>query len=426
MAMAMGTAIDTVRRLTAVTKFVSVGSNARFVRLSVIGASTAILVWLSVASAFGMIAGAAAPDFALRVNSRSAAALAALADRQLASSRPGAPADARRFALAAIKEQAVYPRALRALAFATQNKALADKRVLLSARLSRRDIGAQLWLIEERVSADDAPGALASYDVALRTNRQIAEVLFPQLANALTEPVIRKAFLPYLREPPPWLLPFLAAAIQTGPEPAAIAALVTDAEGLPKGDQYRGMERLLVDRLIREGAYGAALSTYKAVPGYDPQLLVSPSLGKVEGNNNFGSLSWVLASSPAIGAEVMTPDGAKTPIMRVLAGPGERQIVASKILFLPFGTHSLHWRLSNVDASQGSSAVWSVNCGFGAGAGELSRGTDIMRPMDENAKPFSFSVTSSCPVQQLLLTVTGGTRQGDTRFDIGDLKLSGA
>lgn len=423
----MGTAmaIGMARRPPRMNSSVAIPSS-RLIRLSVIGVSVVLLAWLSVASALGMIAGAVAPDLALRINPWSASALAAVADRQLASDQPEAAADARRFSKEALEVQAIHPRALRALAFATQNNALADKRVELSARLSRRDIGAQLWLIEERVSAQDAQGALASYDVALRTNRRIADVLFPQLANALTEPVIRKAFLPYLREPPPWLLPFLAVAIQTGSEPKAIAALVSEARGLPKGDQYRGMEKLLIDRLIREGAYRAALSAYRAVPGYDPQLLVSPRLRDVDASKNFGSLSWVFYTSPAIGAEIMTLPDTKAPMMRVLAGPGERQIVASKVLFLPPGTHSLRWRLSNVDASKGSSASWSVNCGFGAGAGELSRGADILNRSALGAREYSFTVTPDCPAQQLLLTVTGGTGQNDMRFDIGDLKLSGA
>src|SRR5690606_1446045 len=64
-----------------------------------------------------------------------------------------------------------------------------------SRELSRRELRAQIWAIEESVRRGDIAEALHHYDMALRTSVRAQELLFPILAAALEEPSIRSALL---------------------------------------------------------------------------------------------------------------------------------------------------------------------------------------------------------------------------------------
>jgi hypothetical protein len=64
-----------------------------------------------------------------------------------------------------------------------------------SLALSRRDLRARIWAIEEAVQRGDINGALMNYDIALRTSRDAVDTLFPVLSSALKEPKIRASLI---------------------------------------------------------------------------------------------------------------------------------------------------------------------------------------------------------------------------------------
>jgi hypothetical protein len=88
----------------------------------------------------------------------------------------------------------------------------------LAERLSRRDLGTQLLLIEERVAANDVPGTLAHYDKILRVSPPSRAWLFSTLNEAASDPTTAEEIARMLRRDPPWFGDFIDWAIFEAPK----------------------------------------------------------------------------------------------------------------------------------------------------------------------------------------------------------------
>jgi len=78
-----------------------------------------------------------------------------------------------------------------------------------SESLSRRDFPTQLWMIEARVAADDAKGALVHFFRALRTSRLAEGALMPILIGAIDDPRLVEPMAVMLASQPPWRTKYL-------------------------------------------------------------------------------------------------------------------------------------------------------------------------------------------------------------------------
>lgn len=97
---------------------------------------------------------------------------------------------------------------------------------LHSERLSRRNLITQLWAIEDAVARDDVAGALRHYDIALRTAPRMAEVLFPVLKSASTDPAIRTGLIRTLSGKPLWAGDFIDYVSDNSADPQATVSLL--------------------------------------------------------------------------------------------------------------------------------------------------------------------------------------------------------
>ena len=107
---------------------------------------------------------------------------------------------------------------------------ITDARRLLAyaQMLSRRNVATQLWSIEDAVGRGDVPGALRWYDIALRTQPEMSNVLYPVLAQAARDPSIRSALVRRLVGNPPWSDSYFAYAAGQKDDLQSTTALFTD------------------------------------------------------------------------------------------------------------------------------------------------------------------------------------------------------
>jgi hypothetical protein len=321
--------------------------------------------YYSAAASIANIVQSANPDLALRMVPGNSAALAAKADGLLLKN--GAAMNESRVAKlanSALKTQPLNARALRLSAFAAdkQNNAVAAKSFMrLSNAVSRRDFGAQLWLIEDAVRNDDIPKALVHYDNAMRTRTESHELLFPVLTQALEVPEVRTEMVKKIRNRPPWLYDFLNYAIVSGKQPQHISDVLQRAKGMPNTPQYNALEGVLIGNLIERATPEAARAYTLSLRGFDPK-----TLGETGFNNKYVNAirfpaTWWGISSENIEGEFIQRTGGQFDLF-VSSASGERGIVARKLLYLPPGQYRTNPAFVDQSLPQGAELVIQIRC----------------------------------------------------------------
>lgn len=140
--------------------------------------------------------------------------------------------------------------------------------------LSRRDVPTQLWLIEERVAANDISGALRHYDTALRVSEEVQPILFPILASAASDDAIAREVNRVLRTKPLWWRSFIDSALGVLNDPDALATLTRNLLD-PRDEQDWPRAARLMNKLAGLSRFDLVWQTYEDVAssGNRPALI---------------------------------------------------------------------------------------------------------------------------------------------------------
>lgn len=359
------------------------------------------------------------PAFSLRANANNPTALVgqgdALLERGATKQSFASLNDSARRSLEA---QAINPSALRQLAYVASEKGdqkRARELILLSTKLSRRDFGARLWLIEDAVARGDIAGALRNYDIAFRTNAKSAEVLFPTLAVALDDPVIRREFAPYMKVPPPWLPSFLAYAIGSTPNPASLALLGMETRHFPSSAAYPDLDLRLLEMLILKRQYAVARDFFKVIGHRDPTVLVDGRLRPTGDARERSPFDWQMFDEAAFGASRGTTGG-----ITIFANSGEQGLVARKLLYLKGGMYRLTARFKAVSLADKGFVQFRLAC-LSEQSLPILWTSALLRPKTGSAFSANVPVESGCTVQSLEVVGGGGDGQTGSELEIGQI-----
>jgi hypothetical protein len=338
---------------------------------------------------------------------------------------PAALQAASQFAQASLTRQALNPHALRLLVFAkaqTWSHARQRDAITLVQRASRREPGAYIWRIEDAATRDDLPDALKNYDLALRTRHETATVLFPILANALSDADIRSALTPYVQQNPVWLVGFVGYTLENSKNPSDLALTIIAAGGLPKGEEFGVLGQRLLHKLVETGHLREAKAFAISLSPMDRALLSSAALTSAATALRSPELAWRSVGSASAGAS-LEQNAQGAPVMTVFSGPRERQIVASKLLFLDAAAYRLAVRFGDVERPKGSGMVWQLRCLGGASLLPLWA-SEMNAPAPLSPYNATVSVAATCPAQVLEIQMIGGEDQKDAQFEILSLAVS--
>lgn len=309
--------------------------NRRIILLPLLAVGWVMAMQITLAAALQR----ANPTLAVRINPWNAIALAERAN-QLVTRQPEdaqARGQAIRSAKAALRRSPINARAAVTLGLA--NSLGGDPReaaawVGYSERLSRRELAAQLWLIESAVARGDVDTALQHYDIAIRTGRQARELLFPVLAAAAADGNVRQKLAAWLAKRPPWGEAFLFASSGSTSDPLSLAALYQ--ETARRGAHYSpGSGIALVQRLAVAREFAAALGVYDVLyrtagqPVHDPAFREIKDLPTV--------FDWTLTASGDLTAGASGAPGG----LIYMARPGASGLLARQTVRLAAG----RWRL---------------------------------------------------------------------------------
>ena len=222
------------------------------IRIAAFGLLGVVGAWFAFALAVSGVARVKAPVAALAVMPGESVALASRADQLFFAMPQNPPPEVKRLALKALESQPINPKALRILGYmedAGGNSGKAETYIRMAAKLSRREPGAQLWLIEAAARQGDIRQTLVHYDIALRTKPDTQTILFSRLVGAIEDPEIRAALKPYIRSDNGWGPSFLSFAINNSKDLPVLASLILETGGLSDPEEARVHEVRLLDAL---------------------------------------------------------------------------------------------------------------------------------------------------------------------------------
>lgn len=313
------------------------------------------------------------PDLAMNFQPLDARASARAAEQLIVRSRgnPAAIDQAERLSLDALRRDTTVALAWRTLGLVALSRNQADRAAFafrFAGTLSKRDLPTQLWLIEERVRADDIPGALVHYDIALRTNEGSHDVLLPILVSATAQDNIVPAIARTLNTLPPWRRAYLARLAADAPNPQNAALLYGLI--LPRAtDSERQVVIGAMRAMVARRQFGAARRVYQFLTRTDASamaLLRNPSFDQP---NRYAPLDWRLREEPDLTAEQRSAgDGRPGARLQVSARNGVGGNVAQQLLFLPPGAYRIGALAGTVPGNRPARFTWSIQCGGVHGA----------------------------------------------------------
>lgn len=379
--------------------------------------------WFAAALAISGITRVKAPQAALAAVPNESTALGSQADQLFFANPRNLPVDVEILARQALKSQAVNAKALRVLGYYSDAKGdtkRAEKLVRMAASLSRREPGAQLWLIEASARQGDVAQTLYHYDIALRTKPDTQAVLFPRLANAIEDGDVRSALQPYIRTDREWVADFLSFANANSKNLPLLADLIIETGGLFQSDRKKIFGLQLLNRLVSEKYYADARRLFLRLYEVEAARMTSASFDESDRDARFGPMSWqVLEDSDAGGGFTGKADGSHIAFT-LFANSATTRPVASKLLYLSPGNYLLTVRLANLDRGDGGFLRWQLRCPV------LDRG--VVWRVDSVSVSLSteLAVPANCPVQFLDLIASGGNGQRGLEATIASVSVSRA
>jgi hypothetical protein len=387
-----------------------------------------VLVLAAYAGAFSFAQVTRGNNFSasLAVNPNEPIALAKKAEAILVrgGSTPARLNIAKRTAAVSLHAQALNPIALRSFVVAQglqKDQEWKQRAGMLLMKVSKRDIGTHLWLIEESVARNDIPRILFHYDMAMRTSESSKVLLYPPLVGAIADPLIRKAFAPYIKKRPEWLNGFLDIAIQTSADPSIIASLITEAGGMRDDPISLTLANQLLTRLVSNGQLHEAKSFYSTLEARDVADLKSPELNWASLPGRYPAMGWLEQGTTSAGVEFASPDE-RQPSIRAFAESGHRQIVVRKILYFEPGRYSLVVRYGEAELTSDASTRWHLRCIRGREQ-PVVWSSDELHPRSGTAIQLALDIPARCEAQYLELELAGGESQAGAQLQINSVRI---
>lgn len=362
--------------------------------------------WLgygAVSHALGNALRSASPDRAHELAPGDGRIAAAFASHL--SGPEGTPADRSRadtLARAALRRDAIAVPALSTLGLNAQlrgDTAAARRAFAYAQKLTRRDLRTQLWAIEDAVARGDIPGALRQYDLALRTEKNAGELLFPVLSSAIVEPSVRAALVRMLATNPPWGGDFVIYAAAVSPDPRATLALL-DAMHRARVPVPASASARVIDALLTGGDAEAAWRYYAALhAGVQRRTSRNPRFTAQAGGPT--RFDWLAADDTVPTATLeMSANGGRFDFA---TSPGMGGAVLRQMQVLPPGDYMIEGA-AVIEQTDAPPPYWLLACADGR---ELGR-VDVAPGRDRFAG--RVSVPAECPVQALTLVVRPSER----------------
>lgn len=324
-------------------------------------------------SAYAVAVKSSRPEMAYKLMSRDADVKAAMAERLLTT----APGPAARSQADLLARQALLRDPLNVSAVATLGLLAQVRGDVSDARrffayaqhLSRRDYRTQIWAIEDSVGRNDVDDALRHYDIALRTHKTAPALLFPILAQALTDVPIRTGAEALLLRGPPWGGSFLSF-ISEDRDPLVATDLVyrLTRRGYPVPITAK---HNLIGSLVKAGELDQAWRLYSV---NQPNIVRYRSRYPDFAQPAYAAsaFDWNPANDGPISATIDRTDTGSVLNFSVSSGSGG--MIVQQLQYLPPGRYALTGKIAGARQPTELSPYWTLTCLDGRELGRQSMG----------------------------------------------------
>ncbi|MFV0624663.1 hypothetical protein ACBY01_11725 [Sphingomonas sp. ac-8] len=324
---------------------------------------------------------------------------AELAEKQFKAMPTGdAGSSAARLSLEALRHDPTAVKAVAVLGLQAQLRgdvAAARREFAYSQLLSRRDFATQLWAVEDAVARGDIPGALRHYDIALRTTRAAADVMFPVLAGAISDPRIRANLVATMARKPVWSKAFIDYLVDHGSDVRATGALYADLRRVDVPISTEADAAVVKGFLADDAA--SAWRYYASIRReVDPRRLRDP--GFTANLTTPTPFDWTATTDPNLAASFQRHgDGGVFDFATVAGAAG---LLLHQIQMLPAGQYRLDGHSIGIDQPDAMRPYWTLTC---RGGSEIGRVPVPNSSLANGQFSGTFTVPAGCPVQVLAL-----------------------
>ena len=325
---------------------------------------------------------------------------AELADAEFKADPSGDPqSNAARLPLVSLRADPTAVKAVTVLGLQAQirnHTESARRYFAYSERLSRRNFNTQLWAVEDAVARGDISGALQHYDIALRTTRAAADVLFPILTAAITDPQIRTALAATLSEKPIWTVPFIRYLVANGSNAASAGSLYADLRRAGVSIPAEADEAVVRNLLNGDEADDAWRYYASVRRGADPRRSRDPRF--VAPFTSPTAFDWKASTDPNLGAIFQRRGEGGVFQFATLAGVSGTLLQQTQML--PPGRYRLNGHSIGIEQADSERPFWTLTCKGGV---KLARISVPNSAWDNGNFSSTFVVPAGCPVQTLTL-----------------------
>jgi hypothetical protein len=397
----------------------------QLIKRLVLFALALFFAWQSFLGAAANVARDKRPDAALKLLPSDAGALAIRNDLNLTRDEATGKWEINpRDSIASYKSDGLNARAVRQLGFIADNsgnKTKAKALIEMSQKMTRRDFGAQLWLINQSAQLGDIPTALRHIDISLRTSPESHALLFPILTNALTDSQFQTSFTPLIKTSPPWLPAFLDHTFGKNVHLDVISRSIILAGGLPKSKDRNRLNQLILTQLVSNRYYSEAENYFAATKSPIVGILTDAALTPASIDSENGPMAWQTFQTSDFNGTIEPSSRNGTYQLNLTTGSGQRRVAAQKLLYLPPGNYDLSAKYSFLAGGKDSSVHWTLSCQQkGPLASESTVG--VIKNVD-GVQKLVLMVPRNCPVQYLKLMIVGGRDTNDTNVIVDELSI---
>ncbi|MFD1789246.1 tetratricopeptide repeat protein [Sphingomonas floccifaciens] len=363
----------------------------------VLAVAAAVLGYYSVTFSIAQVVVTSDPELAFRLAPYDGRITAALSEALSGEgATPQDRARAERLAKQALRQDPTAVAAAATLGIIADgrgDKAAARRYFTYAQKLSRRDLRTQLWMIEDAVERGDLPGAVRQYDITLRVFPTMGELLYPVMAAASDDPLIRVELVKTLAAKPLWGENFITFVSGNGVDPQSTAALFTALRraNVPVPESARAGA---INSLIAAGQIDAAWSYYAAVhPGADRRRARDPKFAQA--TESPSQLDWTPINDGS-GLTTSIQGG----IFDFAAPASVGGPMLQQLQLLPPGSYRLTGHSTGIEQAAGALPYWTLRCQDGRELGRVEVPNSGVAGGNFSG---TFSIPAGCPVQTLLL-----------------------
>lgn len=336
--------------------------SSRPARIAVAIAGTLIGIWMVLAIGLANVLRDNRPDLALAWAPWDARAKARAAELKMVPKADRASlADVRRLSLDALRRDPLAAVALRNIGMMESldgREAEARRIFNLAGKLTKRDLGVHIWQIEDQVKRGDIPGALAHYDMALRTSVAARDLLMPILIRASDDPAIAEPLRRFLGRRPPWAPEFFAKLADQGTASTPILGLAQSWGGYVDRENWWVAQKL-INRLYHDKQFGGAYAIFIRTVGLPPNRAPLVYNGRFATAPYFSPFDWQLLNDEASNASIDRADNSEALFSTIQTRHAQ---VATITLVLKPGYYVLMSEARSLDSSRTTGGRWLIRC----------------------------------------------------------------